>query len=111
MEVQPTLCKVESTLGIIVGKWKPIIVLHLLYGGTKRFSELRSLIPAITPKMLTNQLRELEEQDIIQRVVYPEVPPKVEYSITEYGRSLKPILLAMHQWGNSHLERMNEKES
>lgn len=108
-EVQPTLCKVEQTLDIVVGKWKPIILLHLLYGGTKRFSELRTLIPSITQKMLTNQLRELEEQDIVRRVVYPQVPPKVEYSITEYGQSLKPVLLTLHQWGAGHLERMDLK--
>ncbi|MEW9701135.1 winged helix-turn-helix transcriptional regulator [Paenibacillus sp. SI8] len=111
MEVQPTLCNVEETLDIVVGKWKAIILLHLLYSGTKRFSELKTLIPNITQKMLTHQLRELEDQDIIKRVVYPEVPPKVEYSVTAYGESLKPVLLMMHQWGTSHLEHMVHKHS
>jgi len=102
MEIQPELCKVEDALGILVGKWKPIILLTLLKDGTKRFSDLKRSLPGITQKMLTNQLRELEEEDIISRKVYPVVPPKVEYSMTEYGKSLEPILVAMHEWGTSH---------
>jgi DNA-binding HxlR family transcriptional regulator len=102
MKIEPELCHVEDALGILVGKWKPIILLHLLKKGTQRFSELKRSVPKITQKMLTNQLRELEDEDIIQRVVYPQVPPKVEYSITEYGRSLEPILEAMHEWGTKH---------
>jgi DNA-binding HxlR family transcriptional regulator len=102
MKIEPELCRVEDALGILVGKWKPIILLHLLKKGTQRFSELKRSVPKITQKMLTNQLRELEDEDIIQRVVYPQVPPKVEYSITEYGRSLEPILEAMHEWGTKH---------
>lgn len=102
MKIDPELCRVEDALGILVGKWKPIILLYLLQKGTLRFSELKRSVPGITQKMLTNQLRELEDEDIIQRVVYPQVPPKVEYSITEYGRSLEPILEAMHEWGIAH---------
>jgi DNA-binding HxlR family transcriptional regulator len=102
MKIEPELCRVEDALGILVGKWKPIILLHLLKKGTQRFSELKRSVPNITQKMLTNQLRELEDEDIVQRVVYPQVPPKVEYSITEYGRSLEPILEAMHEWGTKH---------
>ena len=68
----------------------------------ERFSELKRSVPGITQKMLTNQLRELEEEDIITRKVYAQVPPKVEYSITEYGKSLEPILVAMHDWGTAH---------
>ncbi|MFD2627386.1 winged helix-turn-helix transcriptional regulator [Oceanobacillus kapialis] len=102
MEKAPELCRVEDALSILVGKWKPIILLHLLQKGTQRFSELKRSMPGITQKMLTKQLRELEEEDIIQRVVYPQVPPKVEYSMTEYGRSLEPILEAMHEWGTKH---------
>jgi len=109
VDIQPSLCNVEDTLCIINGKWKAIIVLHLLYGGTKRFSELRRLVPSITPKVLTSQLRELEEQDIIQRVVYPEIPPRVEYSVTEYGLSLKHVLFMLHQWGTGHLDHMENK--
>lgn len=110
MDKNPQLCKVENALNIIVGKWKPVILLYLLFGGTKRFSELKKLMPGITQKMLTAQLRELEEQDIILRVVYPQVPPKVEYSITDYGKSLQPILESMHEWGTAHLDHMKEKE-
>lgn len=100
--MKPELCRVEDALGILVGKWKPLILLHLLNEGTQRFSELKRSLPGITQKMLTNQLRELEEEDIISRKVYAQVPPKVEYSITEYGKSLEPILVAMHEWGTKH---------
>ncbi|SDK47368.1 winged helix-turn-helix transcriptional regulator [Sediminibacillus albus] len=115
MTIEPELCRVEDALGILVGKWKPIILLHLLKDGTKRFSELKRSVPGITQKMLTKHLRELEEEDIIKRVVYPQVPPKVEYSITEYGMSLKPILEAMHEWGTQHTlhkqQKMNKESS
>ncbi|WP_407271623.1 winged helix-turn-helix transcriptional regulator [Radiobacillus sp. PE A8.2] len=102
MKIEPELCRVEDALSILVGKWKPIILLNLLKEGTQRFSELKRTMPGITQKMLTKQLRELEEEDIVARVVYPQVPPKVEYSITEYGKSLEPILMAMHEWGTKH---------
>lgn len=104
-------CRVEDALGILVGKWKPIILLQLLQEGTKRFSELKRSLPGITQKMLTKQLRELEEEDIVARVVYPQVPPKVEYSITEYGKSLEPILEAMHEWGTKHALHKLQKET
>jgi DNA-binding HxlR family transcriptional regulator len=109
MEKEPELCRVDDALGILVGKWKPIILLHLMKNGTQRFSELKRSMPRITQKMLTNQLRELEDEDIIHRVVYPQVPPKVEYSITDYGRSLEPILEAMHEWGTKHTVHKMEK--
>ncbi|MEN2767461.1 winged helix-turn-helix transcriptional regulator [Ornithinibacillus xuwenensis] len=109
MKIEPELCRVEDALGILVGKWKPIILLHLLKNGTQRFSELKRELPGITQKMLTKQLRELEEEDIVERVVYPQVPPKVEYSISEYGRSLEPILHAMHEWGLKHTNHKNKK--
>lgn len=102
MKIEPELCRVEDTLDIIVGKWKPIILLHLMKNDTMRFSELKRAIPNITQKMLTKHLRELEDEDIVERVVYPQVPPKVEYSITEYGKSLEQILNAMHEWGTRH---------
>lgn len=115
MEKDPENCRVEDALSILVGKWKPIILLHLLQEGTKRFSELKRILPGITQKMLTKQLRELEDEDIVQRVVYPQVPPKVEYSITEYGRSLEPILEAMHEWGTKHtlhkMQKLNQMSS
>lgn len=109
MNIEPELCQVGDALDIIVGKWKPTILLHLMKNGTMRFSELKRSIPEITQKMLTKQLRDLENEDIINRVVYPQVPPKVEYSITEYGRSLEDILGSMHQWGNRHALRMEQK--
>ncbi|MFC7063494.1 winged helix-turn-helix transcriptional regulator [Halobacillus seohaensis] len=110
MDKTPKNCRVEDALSILVGKWKPIILLHLLQEGTKRFSELKRSLPGITQKMLTKQLRELEDEDIVDRVVYPQVPPKVEYAITEYGRSLEPILEAMHEWGTKHTLRKKEKQ-
>ncbi|KAB7708664.1 transcriptional regulator [Bacillus aerolatus] len=110
MEKHPQHCQVVVALDMIVGKWKPIILQHLIIGGTKRFNELRRLMPDITQRMLTLNLRELEEQDIIERVVYPEVPPRVEYSISEYGKSLEPLLDSMHEWGMAHLEHMKKKE-
>ncbi|SDN48477.1 transcriptional regulator, HxlR family [Psychrobacillus sp. OK028] len=109
MDMQPELCKVEDALGILVGKWKPIILLILLQEGTKRFSDLKRSVPGITQKMLTKQLRELEEEDIILRNVYAQVPPKVEYSISEYGKSLEPILVAMHEWGTAHTLHKTKK--
>ncbi|GIQ65462.1 hypothetical protein PACILC2_40300 [Paenibacillus cisolokensis] len=92
-------CEKELTLAVIGGKWKLIILWHLGMEGTKRFSELKKLIPHISQKMLTNQLRELEEDQLIRRKVYPEVPPRVEYSLAPYGESLMPVLKAMYEWG------------
>ncbi|MBP1996304.1 winged helix-turn-helix transcriptional regulator [Paenibacillus eucommiae] len=97
-------CEKELTLSVIGGKWKMIILWHLGKEGTKRFGELKSLIPDITQKMLVNQLRELEEDLIIDRKVYPVVPPKVEYSLTEYGVSLIPVLDLMYDWGKKYME-------
>ena len=101
-------CKVEAALEILVGKWKPVILYHLIEHETLRFSELQRLIPNVTKKMLTNQLRELEYHDIIHRKVYAEVPPKVEYSMTEYGKGLIPILQEMNKWGYTHMAHLNE---
>jgi len=94
-------CPVTTTLSVIGGKWKPII-LYTIREETKRFGEIKKLIPTITQKMLTQQLRELEKDRIVNRKVYPVVPPKVEYSLTEYGLTLTPILNAMAAWGASH---------
>jgi DNA-binding HxlR family transcriptional regulator len=99
---------VETALELLVGKWKPVILFHLIGKGTLRFSELQKLIPDVTKKMLTTQLRELEYHDIVKRKVYAVIPPKVEYSITEYGEGLKPLLLSMHEWGLSHLQHLDE---
>ncbi|SDW90940.1 transcriptional regulator, HxlR family [Paenibacillus sp. PDC88] len=93
---------VEATLEVIGGKWKSVILCHLTHG-RKRTSDLRRLMPNITQKMLTQQLRELEEDGIVNRISYNEVPPRVEYELTEYGWSLKPILDSMCNWGEQHI--------
>jgi len=98
-------CPVEAAIDVVGGKWKPLI-LWWLHQRTYRFGELRRQIPGITEKMLTQQLRELERDDIVNRRVYPTVPPKVEYSLTEYGRSLKRALRAICDWGQIHMERI-----
>jgi len=97
-------CPVAVTLGIIGGKWKPLILYYLLQG-TQRFNALKRRLPQVTQQMLTLQLRELERDGIVHRQVYAEVPPKVEYSLTELGRSLEPILLAMLAWGEAYQQR------
>jgi len=90
-------CSMELTLDIIGGKWKPIIIWHL-GKKTMRFNELKRSLPNITQKMLTQQLRALEESELIDRVIYNQVPPKVEYSLTEYGKSLLPVLTSLCDW-------------
>ncbi len=97
-------CPVEATMDVIGGKWKVIIIHHLI-PKTRRFSELKKLIPQITQRMLTSQLRELESYGVVHRKVYPQVPPKVEYSLTELGLSLKPILEVMHEWGQIFINK------
>ncbi|MBN8236062.1 winged helix-turn-helix transcriptional regulator [Halobacillus kuroshimensis] len=99
-------CEKELTLAIIGGKWKMLILWHLGKEGTKRFGELKTLMPGITQRMLVNQLRELEAHDIIHREVYPVVPPKVEYSLTKHGESLLPILEAMYAWGRNYVDEV-----
>jgi DNA-binding HxlR family transcriptional regulator len=94
-------CPVQVTLAVIGGKWKPLILWHLR-GATLRFGELRRRIPDITQKMLTSQLRELEADGIVERRVFAQVPPRVEYSLSEYGRTLGPTLEAMCEWGVRH---------
>jgi len=97
-------CAVEATVDVAGGKWKPVIIYHLL-SGTKRFGELRKLIPTATQRSLTLQLRELETAGVIERKVYAQVPPKVEYTLTEFGTTLDPVLKAMKAWGDSYLEK------
>jgi DNA-binding HxlR family transcriptional regulator len=97
-------CPVEATLGVIGGKWK-VVILFWLRDDVRRFSDLRRRIPGISERMLIQQLRELEKHGIIHRNVYPEVPPKVEYSLTDYGRTLRPITDLMCDWGKKHMRR------
>lgn len=96
-------CAVEVTLSVMGGTWKPIVLFHLMHG-TKRFSALARAIPNITQRMLTLQLRELEETGIVARTVYAEVPPRVDYALTELGRSLQPVLIAMRDWGMDYAQ-------
>lgn len=103
MDKLVTDCPADRTIAIIGGRWKVAIVFHLLRG-TKRFSELRRLIPNATHKVLTQQLRELEADSVLNRKVYAQVPPKVEYSLTTLGQSLKPVVRAMETWGKVHAE-------
>jgi DNA-binding HxlR family transcriptional regulator len=91
-------CSVEIALDVIGGKWKGVVLYHLL-GGVKRFNELRRLIPSVSQRMLTRQLRELEAHGLVNRVVYPVVPPKVEYSLTELGLTLETVLQDLRSWG------------
>ncbi|WP_353062271.1 helix-turn-helix domain-containing protein [Tunturibacter psychrotolerans] len=95
-------CPVEATISLIDGKWKCVILYHLL-DGTLRFSELRRRVPCVTQRMLTNQLRELEADGLIVRTVYPQVPPKVEYSLSLLGDSLQPVLVALGAWGEANM--------
>ncbi|WP_349407710.1 helix-turn-helix domain-containing protein [Pseudalkalibacillus sp. SCS-8] len=97
-------CAIEYTLKKIGGKWKTVILWHLSMDGTYRYNELRRLLPGVTHKVLTQQLKELEEDAFISRKQFDEIPPRVEYSITERGLTLMPILKEMHKWGTENGE-------
>ena len=97
---------VEATIDVIGGKWKPVMLCHLQNNGRMRTSALKRAIPTITQKMLTQQLRELEKDGIINRIVYDQVPPKVEYELSEYGQTLGKILSSRCYWGEFHVEKM-----
>jgi len=103
-------CPVEAALEALGGKWKGLILFHLR-DGTRRFNELRRLIPGITQRTLTRQLRELERDRIVERTVYPEIPPKVEYALTDFGKTLIPVLEALHAWGQRYLDQLSEIRS
>ena len=100
-------CPAETTLEVIGGRWKVPILWHLLQG-TRRFSELSRALDGVTQKMLTQQLRELERDGIVSRKVYPQVPPKVEYSLTADGKTLKPVVEAMCKWGKARSTAKSE---
>lgn len=100
-------CPVETSIDVLAGKWK-ILILWYLKNEKKRFGELQRLLPRATQKMLIQKLRELEDDGIVNREVYPVVPPKVEYSLTEYGKTLIPILKQLYLWGENH-KKLNEQ--
>ena len=99
-------CPVEATLEKIGGKWKGIVLYHLL-DGPKRYNELKRNVGGVTQRMLTKQLRELEDDGLILRKVFPVVPPHVEYSLTDSGRTLEPVLLALRDWGENYLASLD----
>jgi DNA-binding HxlR family transcriptional regulator len=108
MKKELPLCPVEATLSIIGDKWK-ILILRDLIDGTKRFGELKKSIGSISQKVLTQQLRDMEEDGLVDRKAYAEIPPRVEYSLTETGNSLKPILDSMFLWGQQYKEKIINK--
>ena len=103
-------CPVEATLDLIDGKWKAVIIYHLL-DDTIRFNELRRRLSRITQRMLTRQLRELEADGLIHRKIYAEVPPRVEYSLTTLGRSLEPVVRTLWTWGNGYLSMREQRRA
>ena len=107
MKERTFACTIEASMCFIGGKYKPIILWHLIEG-KKRFSELQRLLPQATPRMLTLQLRELEEDQLIHREVYPVVPPKTEYSLTELGKTLIPLITELREWGKLYFKYTNQ---
>ncbi|MGP4078504.1 winged helix-turn-helix transcriptional regulator [Pseudalkalibacillus sp. R45] len=101
-------CPIETVIHVMGGKWKPVILWHLMES-TRRFNDLEKLIPNVSQKMLTQHLRELEKEGVIERTVYPIVPPKVEYSYSEYGKTLIPVAEVMCAWGENHNERKRKE--
>ncbi len=102
-DFNPNNCPVTYCLNRIGGKWKPVLI-HLIRKGCNRFSMLQKAIPDISKQMLVNQLRELEDDNILHRIVFAEIPPRVEYSLTDLGLSLLPVIDVMEQWGSSQME-------
>ncbi|MDQ0561960.1 DNA-binding HxlR family transcriptional regulator [Rhizobium mesoamericanum] len=100
-------CSVEAAISLIDGKWKCVVLFQLL-GGTMRFNEIRRYVAGVSQRTLTNQLRELEEDGLIERKVYAQVPPKVEYTISPLGRSLEPVLVALKAWGDDNISRFGK---
>lgn len=106
MEEKLFNCPVEASLSVVGGKYKSIILYHLMTDRTLRFNEIQKLIPQATIKMLSQQLKDLEAEGIIHKEIYPVVPPKTEYSITEFGETLRPIIMAMCDWGRTYKGNM-----
>ncbi len=107
-----TQCPVEAALDLMGGKWKAVILFRVMEQ-TRRFNELRRLLPKVTQRMLTNQLRELERDGLLHREIYAQVPPKVEYSLTDFGRTLVPVLITLKDWGEAHAlpQKGNQEEA
>ncbi|MEO8624201.1 MAG: helix-turn-helix domain-containing protein [bacterium] len=102
-------CAVEVTLSVIGGKWK-LLIIGQLHRGVSRFGQLKRAIPGVTQTMLTQQLRELEEDGVVSRTIFPEIPPRVEYAMTEFGKTLECVLAVMGQWGENYHEMVREKK-
>ncbi|MCM6772481.1 helix-turn-helix transcriptional regulator [Nocardia sp. CDC159] len=102
----PYFCGIDAAMDVVGGKWKSLILWELDTGGVRRFGELRRALPGVSEKMLIQQLRELEEDDIVHREVYREVPPRVEYSLTETGRALNAALEPLGRWGQERIARI-----
>lgn len=102
-------CPVEATLGVIGGKWKPLI-LWQLKEDILRYNTLQQALPGISPRMLTKQLRELEEDGIVNRKMYPEIPPRVEYSLTAFGKTIIPVLEALAEWGLTYMDSKQSRK-
>jgi len=109
MEKELPSCPVQITLSLMDNKWKALIIGEILFEGTQRFSELKRALPDISQKILTQNLRSLETSGIISREIFAEVPPRVEYSLTELGYSLEPIIKAMIDWGNAYREKLTQE--
>ncbi len=106
----PEPCPVSTTLSVLGGRWKPIILFILIKNQSIRFNDLQKKIPAVSQKVLSTQLKELEKDGIVDRKAYSEMPPRVEYSLSEYGHSLEELLYAMHHWGEKHKILLADKE-
>src|SRR5215831_21104738 len=111
MESRDAVERVETTMGIIAGKWKPAIIYALVMDGTLRFMELRRRIPGVTQRMLTQQLRDLERHGLVARVHHAEIPPRVEYSVTPLGRSLHPIFKSVCDWAEVNFPDVEKARS
>jgi DNA-binding HxlR family transcriptional regulator len=105
MSRQPYTCGLDAAIDLVGGKWKAL-VLWALHGECKRFGELKRLVPCVSEKMLIQTLREMEADGLVHREVYREVPPKVEYSLTDFGRSLNEALIPLGDWGHKHMRRI-----
>ncbi|MFE3247362.1 winged helix-turn-helix transcriptional regulator [Streptomyces sp. NPDC059209] len=106
----PYFCGIDAAMDVVSGKWKSLILWELHHYGTRRFGELRRGLPGVSEKMLIQHLREMEEDGLVRREVYPEVPPKVEYSLTEHGVSLNTALASLGQWGTERIRRIGAEK-